>query len=122
MRRDFTYIDDIVDGIVRVISKIPSGSVSWSAKKPDPGTSLCPYRIYNIGNNKPVELLQFINILEKEIGKPARKKMLPMQPGDVQETYADITDIQRDVGYNPATYIQDGLKQFVEWYREYFYL
>jgi len=120
MKRDFTYINDIVDGMVMVINKIPSGSSSWNAEEPDLGTSQFPYRIYNIGNNKPVALLKFINILEKEIGKPAKKKMLPMQPGDVQETYADITDIQRDVGYNPATYIQDGLKQFVEWYRGYY--
>ena len=120
MKRDFTYIDDIIDGIVRVMKKTPEADTSWSAVNPDPGTSQAPYRIYNIGNNRPVALLDFIQILEKEIGKPAKKKMLPMQPGDVLETYADITDIRRDVGYNPATEIQDGLKRFVGWYRDYY--
>jgi len=120
MKRDFTYINDIVDGMVMVINKIPSGSSSWNAEEPDLGTSQFPYRIYNIGNNKPVALLKFINILEKEIGKPAKKKMLPMQPGDVEETYADIADIQRDVGFSPTTSIKDGLKQFVKWYKEYY--
>ena len=120
MKRDFTYIDDIVDGIVRVMKKIPAGNASWNGEAPDPSISMFPYRIYNIGNNKPVALLDFIGILEKEIGKPAKKKMLPMQPADVQETYADISDIQRDVGFNPTTNIQDGLKQFVKWYREYY--
>jgi UDP-glucuronate 4-epimerase len=119
MKRDFTYIDDIVDGIVRVMKKIPTGSTSWNAEKPDPGTGVYPYRLYNIGNNKPVALLDFIGNLEKEIGKPAKKKMLPMQPADLQETYADISDVQKEVGFNPTTNIRDGLKQFVAWYREY---
>ena len=120
MKRDFTYIDDIIDGIVRVMKKIPEANTSWNAEDPDPATSQFPYRIYNIGNNQPVALLDFIKILEKEIGKPAKKKLLPMQPGDVLETYADITDIQRDVGYSPTTDIYTGLKQFVSWYREYY--
>jgi UDP-glucuronate 4-epimerase len=120
MKRDFTYIDDIIDGVVRVMNKTPEVSTSWNAENPDPGTSQFPYRIYNIGNNKPVALLDFIHILEKEIGKPAKKKLLPMQPGDVQETYADITDIRKEVGYNPVTEIAGGVKQFVVWYRDYY--
>jgi len=119
MKRDFTCIDDIVDGIVKVMRSIPVVNTSWNAETPDPGSSESPYRIYNIGNNKPVALLDFIGILEKEIGKPVKKEMLPMQPADVVETYADISDIQRDVGFNPAIDIQVGLKRFVEWYREY---
>ena len=120
MKRDFTYIDDIIDGIVRVMKKTPEADTSWNAENPDPGTSQFPYRIYNIGNNKPVVLLDFIQILEREIGKPAKKSLLPMQPGDVHETYADITDIRKEVGYNPVTEIEDGLKQFVVWYRDYY--
>jgi UDP-glucuronate 4-epimerase len=120
MKRDFTYIDDIVDGMVKVMKKKPKGDTSWSAETPDPGSSAFPYRLYNIGNNKPVALLDFIDILEEEIGTSAQKKMLPMQPGDIQETYADISDIREDVGFNPTTDIRDGLKQFVKWYRAYY--
>ncbi|MEX0726809.1 MAG: NAD-dependent epimerase [Planctomycetaceae bacterium] len=119
MRRDFTYIDDIVAGILRVTETIPTPNPEWSAEQPDPSCSFAPYRVYNIGNNRPVELMHLIAVLEQAIGKPAAKNMLPMQPGDVLETYADISDLERDVGFRPTTSIEEGVKRFVEWYREY---
>ncbi|NOT54156.1 MAG: NAD-dependent epimerase [Deltaproteobacteria bacterium] len=120
MRRDFTYIDDIVEGVVRVLDTIPQPNPHWSSLTPDPGTSQAPYRIYNIGNNQPVELLDFIGTLESCLGRTARKKLLPMQPGDVPETYADVDDLMREVGFRPATPIATGIARFVEWYREYY--
>ncbi len=120
MRRDFTYIDDIVEGIIRVLDTIPQPNPSWSGMEPDPGTSRGPYRIYNIGNNQPVELMHFIEVLEKCLGQTAEKHFLPMQAGDVPETYADVDDLMRDVGFRPATPITDGIARFVEWYREYY--
>lgn len=120
MQRDFTYIDDIVEGIVRVMDKIASPNVSWSGENPDPGTSSAPYRIYNIGNNNPVELLYFIETLERHLGRPAVKNMLPMQVGDVPVTSADSVDLMRDVGYMPRTSIDEGIGHFVEWYQEYY--
>ena len=120
MRRDFTYIDDIAEGVVRVADRIPAPDPAWSGDNPDPSSSKAPYRIYNIGNNRPVELLRFIEVLEEALGKKAEKEFLPMQPGDVHATYADIDDLTRDVGFKPSTSIEDGLKRFVQWYREYY--
>ncbi len=120
MRRDFTYIDDIVEGVVRVIDCLPQPDPGWSGMRPDPGTSTAPYRVYNIGNNKPVELLSFIEVLENCLGKKAEKRLLPMQPGDVLETCADVDDLMRDVGFRPDTPITTGVARFVEWYRAYY--
>jgi UDP-glucuronate 4-epimerase len=120
MKRDFTYIDDIVEGIVRLIDKIPERNISWDGDKPDPGTSLAPYRIYNIGNNQPVELMAFIEAIEKAVGKQAKKEFLPLQAGDVPVTYADVDDLMRDVGFKPNTSVQDGIGKFVEWYKEFY--
>ncbi len=120
MRRDFTFIDDIVEGVVRVTDHIPTTNSAWSGDHGDPGTSRAPYRIYNIGNNQPVELEHFIATLEKALGKTAEKNLLPMQPGDVPATYADVDDLIRDVGFRPATPIEVGIERFVQWYREYF--
>jgi len=122
MRRDFTYIDDIVEGVVRVTDTVPQPNESWSGDSPDPGTSSAPYRIYNIGNNSPVELQDFIAALEKSLGQTATKNMLPMQPGDVPATYADVDDLARDVHFKPATPIEEGIQRFVDWYKEYYNL
>ena len=120
MKRDFTYIDDIVEGIVRVMDQIPEPDLVWDSSHPDPGTSRSPYRIYNIGNHNPVGLLRFIEILEDCLGKKARKNLLPMQPGDVPATYADVDDLMRDVGFKPATPIEEGIERFVKWYLDYY--
>ena len=120
MRRDFTYIDDIVEGMVRLLEKPPSPNPSWSGDRPDPGSSLAPYKIYNIGNNQPVELMRFIEVLEAKLGRKAEKNMMPLQPGDVPETYADVDDLVRDVGFKPDTAIEIGIERFVAWYREYY--
>lgn len=120
MRRDFTYIDDIIEGIVRVMERIPQGDPQWSGDQPDPASSQAPYRIYNIGNNQPVELMRYIEVLEDALGKKAKKNMLPMQPGDVPATWADTDDLTRDVGFKPKTSVEDGVRRFVLWYREYF--
>jgi len=120
MQRDFTYIDDIIECVVRIINKIPKPNPNWDRKNPDPGSSYSPYKLYNIGNNNPVELIKFIEILENNIGKKAQKNMLPMQPGDVPITYADIDDLMKDVGFKPTTPIEEGIKRFVEWYRRYY--
>ncbi|GAB4365105.1 MAG: NAD-dependent epimerase [Elainellaceae cyanobacterium] len=120
MRRDFTYIDDIVEGIVRVIDTIPQPNPDWSGNRPDPGTSQAPYRIYNIGNNQPVELLHFIEVLESRLGMKARKNLLPIQPGDVPETCADVDDLVRDLCFKPSTPIEVGIERFVDWYRSYY--
>ncbi len=120
MRRDFTYIDDIVEGVVRVIDHIPQGNPNWSGDAPDPGSSKAPYKIYNIGNNNPVELMHFIEVLESCLGKKAEKNLLPMQPGDVPTTYADVDDLARDVGFRPSTAIEVGIERFVSWYRAYY--
>ncbi|OOC44213.1 NAD-dependent epimerase [Thermosipho sp. 1074] len=119
MKRDFTYIDDIIEGVVRLLNNPPEQSSNWNKRYLDPGTSVAPYRIYNIGNNNPVELLEFIEILEKYIGKKAKKEFLPLQPGDVPETYADIDDLVRDFGFEPKTALEEGIKEFVKWYRFY---
>jgi UDP-glucuronate 4-epimerase len=120
MKRDFTYVDDIVEGIFRLIPKIPSPNKEWRGEKPDPSSSFAPYRLYNIGNNHPVELSRFIEILEECLGKKANKNLLPMQPGDVYETFADVDDLKNDIGFKPQTDIKDGLKNFVDWYRGYY--
>jgi UDP-glucuronate 4-epimerase len=120
MQRDFTYIDDIVEGVIRVADKIPQPDLKWSGDRPDPGASRAQYRIYNIGNNNPVELMRFIEVLEKALGKEAAKNLLPLQLGDVPATYADVDDLIRDVGFKPATSIENGIKRFVEWYKDYF--
>lgn len=120
MKRDFTYVDDIVEGIVGVMTNVPEADSSWDAAKADPGTSSAPYRIYNIGNNNPVVLSSFIETLEAHLGKKAVINYLPIQPGDVLATYADIDDLSRDTGYKPATDVNEGLKRFVKWFREYY--
>ncbi|MDD3147651.1 MAG: NAD-dependent epimerase [Candidatus Riflebacteria bacterium] len=120
MQRDFTYIDDIVEGIVRVSDRIALPNADWNGQNPDPATSRAPYRIYNIGNNKPVELLRFIEIIEKKLGKTAVKEMLPMQAGDVPATYADVDDLMRDTGFAPATPLETGISRFIDWYRDYY--
>ena len=118
--RDFTYIDDIVEGVVRSVDRVAEPNEDWRGDAPDPGTSLTPYRLYNIGNNDPVQLMDYIACIEKALGKKAEKNFLPLQPGDVPETYADIDDLTRDIGYRPSTKIEDGIAQFVEWYRAYY--
>ncbi|MFM7372094.1 MAG: NAD-dependent epimerase/dehydratase family protein, partial [Sphaerospermopsis kisseleviana] len=120
MKRDFTYIDDIIEGVVRVTDNIPQGNPHWSGDKPDPGTSKAPYKIYNIGNNNPVELLHFIEVIEDCLGMKAQKNMLPLQPGDVTMTYADVDDLIADVGFKPATPIEVGIRRFIDWYRNYY--
>lgn len=120
MRRDFTYIDDIIEGVVRVMTHIPAPDPSWQPEKPDPATSSAPYRVYNIGNNQPVELGRFIEVLEECLGKKAQKNLLPMQPGDVAATYADVADLSDAVGFRPDTSIEDGIACFVSWYLEYY--
>jgi UDP-glucuronate 4-epimerase len=120
MQRDFTYIDDIAEGVFRVTERIPEPDAKWQGDKPDPATSFAPYKIYNIGNNMPVELLDFIKILEKLLDKKARMNLLPMQPGDVPRTFADIDDLMKDVSFKPATSVEDGIRRFIEWYREYY--
>ena len=120
MKRDFTYIDDIVEGVVRVIDNPPKGSEDWSGEKPDPSCSKAPYKIYNIGNSSQVLLMDFIEAIEKSIGKTAQKNMLPLQPGDVPATWADVSDLVEDLDYKPATPIQQGVDNFVKWYREFY--
>ncbi len=120
MLRDFTYIDDIVEGIIRLLDHPPKYNNKWDRVNPNPSSSYAPYKIYNIGNNNPIKLLDFINILEKVIGKKAKIEFLPMQLGDVKETYADISDLQKDVGFYPTTPIEMGLTNFVDWYNKYY--
>lgn len=120
MLRDFTYIGDIIAAVVRVIERIPAPDPSWSGDRPDSATSYAPYRLYNIGNNDPVELLRFIEIIEDCVGKKAVKNFLPMQPGDVPATYADVEDLMRDAGFKPSTPLEEGLRKFVEWYNLYY--
>ena len=122
MMRDFTFVDDIVEGVVRVLGCVPQGNPAWCGERPDPGTSYAPYKLYNIGNNSPVELLRFIEVLEQALGKKARKNLLPLQAGDVPATYADVDDLTAAVGFKPATSIEDGIGRFVSWYREYYRL
>ncbi|MFZ2959119.1 MAG: NAD-dependent epimerase [Candidatus Ozemobacteraceae bacterium] len=120
MRRDFTYIDDIVEGVVRVTDKIPEPNSQWNSDAPDPGTSLAPYKLYNIGNHSPVELMKFIDIIEEKLGVKAVIKLLPIQPGDVPATFADVEDLKRDVGFAPSTTLEIGIGRFIDWYRGYY--
>ncbi|QTA89900.1 NAD-dependent epimerase [Desulfonema magnum] len=120
MKRDFTYIDDIVEGVIRVMGKLPESNPEWTGDAPDPGTSYVPYKIYNIGNNQPVELMKFIEVIESALGKTAEKEFLDLQAGDVPATYADIDDLIKDVGFKPATPIETGIERFVSWYKNYY--
>jgi UDP-glucuronate 4-epimerase len=120
MQRDFTYIDDIIEGVVRVMGRLPEPNPGWHGDAPDPGTSYAPFKIYNIGNNNPVELLDFIGAIEDALGRKATKNMLPMQAGDVPATYADIDDLTADVGFKPATPLAEGIEKFVDWYRDFY--
>ena len=119
-RRDFTYIDDIVEGVVRVIDNVAIPNPDWNGDAPDSATSKGPYRLYNIGNNQPVELMHYIEVLENCLGKKAEKNLLPLQPGDVPATYADVSDLVRDVGYKPDMSVEQGIANFVEWYRDFY--
>ena len=119
-QRDFTYIDDIVEGVVRVLDKIPQPNPDWSGDAPDSASSTAPYRLYNIGNNQPVELMHYIEVLEDCLGKKAVKNMLPMQPGDVQATYADVDELVKAIDYKPAMSVEEGMARFVDWYRTYY--
>jgi UDP-glucuronate 4-epimerase len=119
-RRDFTYIDDIIEGVVRVMGKTPEGNAAWTGDRPDPATSKAPWKLYNIGNNRPVELLRYIEVIEECLGRKAEKNLLPMQLGDVPDTYADVDALVEDVGYRPDTSIEEGVKRFVDWYREFY--
>ena len=120
MKRDFTYIDDIVEGVIRVLDNTAKPNPDWTGDAPDSGTSYAPFRIYNIGNNSPVELLDYIGAIEKALGKKANKNMLPLQPGDVPATYADVDDLVNDVGFKPNTSVEEGVQRFVDWYRDYY--
>lgn len=120
MKRDFTYIDDIVEGVMRTLDNVATPNPDWNGDAPDPGTSKAPYRLYNIGNNNPVELMTLIETLEKALGQTAEKNMLPIQPGDVPATYANVDALIKDVGFKPETSIEDGVEKFVKWYREFY--
>jgi UDP-glucuronate 4-epimerase len=120
MRRDFTYIDDIVEGVARIVSHLPQGNPDWDGKNPDPSTSPAPYKLFNIGNNNTVELEQFITVLEKALGKTAVRNYMDIQPGDVPATYANIDDLVSEVGFKPSTSIEDGIKKFIAWYQDYY--
>lgn len=122
MERDFTYVEDIVEGVYRVIHKVPESSSTWSGEAPDPATSYCPYRVYNIGNNNKEKLLRYIEVLEEKLGRKAEKNFLPMQPGDVPATYANVDDLVEDFDYKPATTLEYGIGKFVDWYRGYYNL
>jgi UDP-glucuronate 4-epimerase len=119
-KRDFTYVDDIVEGVVRVLDRVAAPDPAWSGEAPDPASSLAPYRLYNIGNHQPVELLHLIGVLEAALGRTAEKRYLPLQPGDVPETCADVSALMRNVGFAPDTPIEVGIARFVAWYREYY--
>jgi UDP-glucuronate 4-epimerase len=120
MQRDFTFIDDIIEGVVRVMGRLPEANPSWNGDRPDPGTSYVPYKIYNIGNNNPVELNTFIETIEKALGRQAKKEFLDLQPGDVVATYADVDDLMKDVGFKPRTSIETGIGKFVSWFKAYY--
>ncbi|MBB6091595.1 UDP-glucuronate 4-epimerase [Povalibacter uvarum] len=119
-RRDFTFVDDIAQGVVRSMDRVATGNTDWNSDEPDPATSKVPYRLYNIGNNEPVELLRYIELIEQCLGKKAQKNLLPLQPGDVPDTFADIDDLVNDVGYRPATSVEAGVEKFVRWYVDYY--
>jgi len=119
-RRDFTYIDDIVEGVIRVLDYPAIGNIKWDGKNPDPSTSAAPYSVYNIGNNHPVELMYYVNALEKSLGIVAKKEFLPIQPGDVLDTHADVSEIIRNFDYSPNTSVQTGIDNFISWYKNYY--
>ena len=119
-RRDFTYIDDIVEGVIRVLDNVATSNSDWSGDKPDPASSLAPYRLYNIGNNQPVELMRYIEVLQDCLGKKAELNLLPLQPGDVPDTYADVEELVKDVDYKPNTSVEQGISNFVNWYRDFY--
>ncbi len=119
-RRDFTYIDDIVEGVIKVLDRPAQGNPDWDSMNPDPGTSSAPWRVYNIGNNHPVELMDYIKAIEENLGIEAEKEMLPLQPGDVPDTYADVEDLVRDFDYKPKATVADGVERFVKWYVDYY--
>jgi UDP-glucuronate 4-epimerase len=119
-KRDFTYVDDIVDGVVRVLDRPAKPDPSWDGGNPDPASSPAPYRLYNIGSSRPIELSRYIEVLEECLGRKAEKIFLPMQPGDVAETYADVRELEEDIGYRPTTPVEVGVRNFVEWYRSYY--
>jgi UDP-glucuronate 4-epimerase len=119
MRRDFTYVDDVSQAVVRLLDRPPEGNPDWSGDRPDPATSKAPWRVYNVGNSHPEDLTYVVSLLEKEFGSTAIKELLPMQPGDVEATYADVADLERDIGFRPSTSIEDGIASFAKWYREY---
>ncbi len=119
-KRDFTYVDDIVEGVIRTLDNVATGNPDWDSDKPDPASSAAPFRVYNIGNNKPVDLEHYIHVLEECLGKKAEKNLLPLQAGDVPDTYADVSDLVRDVDYKPDTSVEDGIANFVAWYRDYY--
>jgi UDP-glucuronate 4-epimerase len=119
-RRDFTFIDDIVEGVVRSCDRVATANHAWDSDAPDPGSARVPYRLYNIGNNQPVELMRYIEVLEQCLGRKAEMNLLPLQQGDVPDTWADIDDLQRDVGYTPATPVDVGIRRFVDWYLAYY--
>jgi len=120
MRRDFTYIDDVVEGIIRIVDRVPQPDPSWNGAAPDPGSSYAPYRLYNIGSSNPVEMMKFIELLENTLQKKANMTMLPMQPGDVPATYADISELARETGFKPSTSLEEGIKKFIAWYRGHY--
>jgi UDP-glucuronate 4-epimerase len=120
MQRDFTYIDDIIEGVVRVMARLPEPNPAWRGDAPDPGTSYAPYKVYNIGNNNPVQLLEFIEEIENALGRKANKEFVELQPGDVVATYADVDDLVQDVGFKPETPLVTGIRRFIEWYQEYY--
>ncbi len=120
MKRDFTYVDDIVDGVIATIDHVATPNPAWESGAPDPSSSKAPYRLYNIGDDQPVELLRMIEVLEGALGKKAEKRFLPMQAGDVLATWANVDTLTEAVGYRPRTTIEEGIPKFVEWYREYF--
>lgn len=120
MKRDFTYVDDIVEGLARVLNHIPASNKKWSGSHPDPSTSIAPYKIYNIGNNNPVALMDFIHAIENQLGQEAQKNYMPLQPGDVPATWADVSDLIEDLAYKPTTSVEEGVSRFIEWYRGYY--
>jgi UDP-glucuronate 4-epimerase len=119
MRRDFTFVDDVVESVVRLVPKLASRNPNWSGENPDPASSAAPWRVFNIGNSQSVELLDVVALLEEALGKKAKRELLPMQPGDVPDTFADVSALEREVGFRPKTPIAEGVKRFVDWYRAY---
>jgi UDP-glucuronate 4-epimerase len=120
MARDFTYIDDIVEGVVRLVDRLPTPNANWSGDSPDPATSAAPYRVYNIGSHRPESVMHLVEVLESYLGRKAVKQFLPMQQGDVPATYADVDDLARDIGFAPRTPLETGVERFVEWYRSFY--